>query len=90
LEDTSFAPRGNETHINYEDDFHTYCGLIERNMRKAPIKELFKTWDNSLFPRRSVVASNPTNVKDSSLLSVEAELDEMDDEDSKDDSSESE
>jgi len=57
-------------------------------MKKAPIRELLKTWNDGLFAKGTIVASNRVDVEDSSLLEVEAELEELEDEDSEDSSEE--
>ena len=74
--DVSFQRIGGKTKIPYYSDFRYYKRLLEDYSRKAPIRELFKLWDQSLF---GGAERQPTGNDDSMDPDID-ELDALDDE----------
>lgn len=40
---------GEATGISYEADFNSYKAYLKSNRKKAPVRKLFKLWDEYLF-----------------------------------------
>ena len=74
--DVSFQKVGGKTKIPYHDDFYYYKRLLEDYSKKAPIRELFRFWDNSLFGG----AERQPAANDDSMGPDIDELDALDDE----------
>ena len=77
-------PVGVVTGIDYLNDFYQYVDQLERQSKKAPIRELFKCWDKYLFgvqvPKRR--GGGTGDDVDSSLAQIQDELDALPDIDS--------